>query len=146
MAVRPLKSKPVSSPSSPLEYAEAPWVVWSTRKRVGDPRRRAVPYRTTYYRQKLGESEALQVFEMTGTYARRVVAVLDGGTVVLSYGTALVWAFADDATKEDRPQIEGHRVAILAGYPDGILVQPYRLNESRWVEVPWLQREDLREN
>lgn len=96
-----------------IAYADAKWVVWITSEtpdRDLEIKKRAQRRLTRYFRQKLNSRDATQIFEMSGTYSRRVYAVLDDGTVLLLYEHDLVWAFPDGrAQMGHHPLAQRHR-------------------------------------
>jgi hypothetical protein len=126
------KPVPAFTPSDTtrLAYADGKWVVWTVRDQFGDPRFRAIPFRTRYFRQMLVEPDGSLVFEMRGTYSRNVATVLDDGTLVLAYFTSLDWVLPDGSTISERPAIDGKQCRILQRYPDGLLLQPDNANKN----------------
>jgi hypothetical protein len=104
------------------------WTVWVEVEVIPSPKR-AQDRITRYFVSRAGESEQRKVFEMEATYSRRAVTVLDDGTVGLDYGTAMFWALPGGLERVD---LGGRQV--LAGWPDGLLVQDYDLNTHRPVD------------
>lgn len=109
-----------------------PWTVWVTSELIESTRRhRAQSHVVRYYRQRWGADFAELVYEMRGTHAQRVVTVTEDGTVLLSYGTALTWAAPGQPLREHEPlTIHDVPAAVITGWPDGLVIQPYLLNES----------------
>lgn len=77
---------------------------------------------------------------MTHVYAPEVVTVLADGTLLLTYGTGLYWIHTDGKLRNQEVQVDGTNAAVLAGFPDGILVQAYVLNTNR--PVYWVPLDD----
>jgi hypothetical protein len=124
---------PPDLPGAFLSYAGESWLVWTVRDEYGDPRRRAVPWRTRYFRQRFGGERPSLAFEMRGTYARRVATVLRDGTLLLTYATHLIWAPPAGPSVEENPTVDGHPAHLVGASPHGVLLQPYDLNERRSV-------------
>ncbi|MFN0059847.1 MAG: hypothetical protein ACKVX7_15420 [Planctomycetota bacterium] len=108
-----------------------PWTVWVTSELIEATRlHRAQSHVVRYYRQRWGADFAELVYEMRGTYAKKVITVTEDGTVLLSYGTALTWAAPDQPLREHEPLvIHDVPAAVITGWPDGLVIQPYLLNE-----------------
>ncbi|MGE5192918.1 MAG: hypothetical protein ACM3U2_10475 [Deltaproteobacteria bacterium] len=125
-----------------IDYADAKWIVWTTYETLDrDFKKRVQTRRTRYFRQKLDSPDAPQVFEMAAVYSRPVYAVLDDGTVLLSYGHELVWAFPDGKDKQEYLKYEGHDLKVVGGFRDGLLVQSDRHPEAAPVYfVPFENR------
>lgn len=121
-----------------LAYANEKWFVWTLRDRFGNPRRRAIPYRTRYFRQRLGSETVELVYAMRGTYSMAVAVVLDDGTVVLGDTDQLVWVDSDGTTKKQVVQIPGPRATshVVRGVPNGLLIEQDRLSGKTLYFVP----------
>lgn len=113
-----------------LVHSTGKWQVWAVRDMRGDPRLRAPPWRTRYFRQRHGADRAELAFAMHGTYSRKVATVLEDGTVLLHYSTGLTWARPGSESTSEPLRIEDDRARVVRGDPDGLLIQPYRLNEE----------------
>jgi hypothetical protein len=126
-----------------IAYADATWVVWKSHETLDrDFTKRVQTRRTRYFRQKLDSPDAAQVFEMTAVYSRPVYAVLDDGTVLLSYGHELVWAFPDGKNHQENLTYEGQDMNVVGGFRDGLLLQADRHPEAAPVYfVPFENRE-----
>ena len=126
-----------------IAYADAKWVVWITDETLDrEFKKRVQMRRTRYFRQKLDSPDAPQVFEMTAVYSRLVCSVLDDGTVLLSYGHELVWAFPDGTDKQEILTYEGQDLNVVGGFREGLLLQPDRRPEAAPVYfVPFENRE-----
>jgi len=80
--------------------------------------------------QKRGSTTARLAFQMTAPYRRRVLAVTPGGVAVLTrYSGDLVLAEPGRPPRHSRLRIDDESAHALIGWADGLLVQPYRLNE-----------------
>jgi len=113
-----------------LVHSTDDWQVWVVRDEPGNPLRRAVPYRTRYFRQRHGADRAELAFEMRGTYSRKVATVLEDGTLLLHYSTELTWARPGRESTAERLRIGDDGAHVVRGDPDGLLIQPYLLNEE----------------
>ncbi len=120
-----------------LVHVTEAWTVWTEEQVIGSPMRHVPSVRTRYYLQPIvPRSGSRLIFEMTGTHAREVVTVLSDGTVVLSDGGGLDWVKSDGQLRHQETLLNGKKAAIVAGFPDGLLVQEYVLNALRpvyWV-------------
>ena len=113
-----------------LVHSTGSWQVWTIKDEPGDPRWRAVPYRTRYFRQRHGADRAELAFEMRGSYSLKVATVLEDGTLVLHYLTELTWARPGRESTAKRLRIGDDRAHVVRGDPDGLLIQPYLLNDE----------------
>jgi hypothetical protein len=123
------------------EAAAGEWSVWRSAKHVPQPKFFAGSHvcriATALYRQKLGDSQAEYI-----TNGGQAITILDDGTVVCFTHSEFVFV----RTSAETPscfdaQLENQVVHPLMGWPDGILVQPYLLNQNAPVYfVPILER------
>ena len=106
-----------------LAYAYGDWLVWTIMDQV-DFRTRAPRFRLRYFRQNLYQPATTQVFEMERTHvAKKVVSVLEDGTVLLDQYRELAWIDREGKVSEEYLQVEGNASKIVQGFPDGVLVQ-----------------------
>lgn len=134
----PLPAALFTPEQSVLAYANDNWLIWTLRDRFGNPRRRAIPYRTRYFRQRMGAETVEFVYAMHGTHSMSVAVVLDDGTLVLGETDQLVWVYPDGTTKRDVVRIRGPRATshVVRGVPNGIVVQQKRLSGKTLSFVP----------
>jgi hypothetical protein len=121
------KVVPAFAPGSKaaLGYASEDWQVWIVTDQV-DYRSRAIRSRSRYYLQKPGDPDATLVFQGKNVSAR-VLTVLADRTIILD---GVTYIDPDGSTVVERPEIDEERTRILRGDPDGLLLQPYRLNRT----------------
>ena len=106
---------------SSLAYSKDQWLVWTTTQQVGHPMRRAIAKETRYFRQGFGEETATEVFKMSGTYRRRVSAVLEDGTVILGSGGSHAVAAGKDGSHRPFASF-GPETSVVRVFADGVLV------------------------
>ena len=121
------KVVPAFTPASDaaLAYATGQWQVWTVRDQV-DNRPRAPRFRVRYYLQRPGEPNATLLLEMRN-HIPRVLTVLPDRTALLD---GVTYVDPDGSTTTEPPNLDGERAHILRGDPDGVLMQPYRLNRA----------------
>ena len=121
-----------------LAYANDKWLIWTLRDRFGNPRRRAIRYRTRYFRQRIGSKTVEFVYAMHGTHSMPVAVVLEDGTIVLGDTDQLLWAYSDGTTKPQNVEIPGARARgyVVRGVPNGLLVQQDRSAGKTLYFVP----------
>jgi hypothetical protein len=67
---------------------------------------------------------------MSGTYSKGVLTIFENGTLLLGYHTSLTWVPVDPPARDERLALGDERAHVLRAWPDGLLLQPYRLNET----------------
>jgi hypothetical protein len=108
-----------------LVYASEDWQVWTVQDQFNF-HRQAPQFRSRYYLQEPGKPNATLVFQGRNVSAR-VITVLPDRTILLD---GVTYIDPDGSTAVERPKLDGESVHILRGDPDGVLMQPYRLNRT----------------
>jgi hypothetical protein len=118
---------PAFTPASDatLAYASDDWQVWTVCDKF-DFHYRAPRFRLRFFLQEPGRPNATLVFQGR-SISGRVLTVLPDRTILLD---GVTYIEPDGSTAVERPTLDGETAHVLRGDPDGLLMQPYRLNRT----------------
>jgi hypothetical protein len=85
---------------------------------------------TRYYLKPKDRGEERLAYEMTRVYSKQVLTVLDDGTLLLGYGNDLTWVPREGQPRVEHLTLDGKEAHVVRAWPDGALVQPYRVSEA----------------
>lgn len=116
-------------PRERVVYSRYPWVVWVDRKYVGNPRLHARRFRSRYWMEHVEKQGRKFLFEITGVYEPRVRFVRSDGAAIFSADESAYWILPGGQKKDITVALGGGLCTIVQAYEDGIVVQPYLLNQ-----------------
>ncbi len=106
------------------------WSVRVTRELYGSLKARALRYTTRYYLRKKGEKKEKLVYQMKGTYWKKIYTVREDGTMLLGRYSTLTWVFPSGKQKDEQLQVNDKDARVVKAWSDGLLLRPRELNEQ----------------